>query len=451
MSELRLPPGMGLVEGDFGNGRHCLTSLVEGDFWCARAAERRLVYRDDGAGNFDDCMPCNSADAATGNLVLDNQSLAPAFTDTDCKLLLRFDGADGATAVIDSSPSTKSIAAAGSFELDDANKKFGATSGLFTTASDVLTVTDHDDFALGAAWTIEAWVYSSTTPSFSIWRQYLNVNYYIIFNITNGVVRCFFNNGGIAPYPCSIEGTTPVTTGEWHHVAFTFDGTSLRLFLDGQLENTDTVDYTVPNWAANPTVNYNGLLRGWLDGVALFNVCKYTAAFTPPTQPHGDTKVWQFKQAGVSSRGSIGDLSDALAIEVDAAGQVVGPVGNNASELTATPGAAGVIDLAWEYDRTDEAATPTGFKVYRKIASVWTLQDTVALTENRLRYDPNVSQQAWTSGAFAHSTSTEWQVRTYKTIGGTDYERLADAPEASATADDQGPTAVTELTLVVPG
>jgi len=161
--------------------------------------------------------------------------------------------------------------------------------------------------------------------------------------------------------------------------------------------------------------------------------------------------VTQFKQAGVSPGGIIGEMSDALALEVDAAGNIVGPVGNNASELTATPIAGGIIQLDWQYDRTDEPATPRGFKVYRFEGGAWTLKATVALTENRLRYDPNVSQQTWTSGAFAHSTATEWQVRTYKTIGAVDYERLADAPEASATADAQGPTAVTGLTLGVPG
>jgi len=161
--------------------------------------------------------------------------------------------------------------------------------------------------------------------------------------------------------------------------------------------------------------------------------------------------VTQFKQAGVSPGGTIGEMSDALALEVDAAGNIVGPVGNNPSELTATPLAGGTIHLAWEYDRTDEPATPTGFKVYRFEGGGWALYDTVALTENRLRYDLNVSKQTWTSGAFAHDTATQWQVRTYKTIGVTDYERLADAPEVSATADAQGPTAVTGLTLGVPG
>lgn len=67
--------------------------------------------------------------------------------------------------------------------------------------------------------------------------------------------------------------------------------------------------------------------------------------------------------------------------------------------------------------------------------------------ENRLSYDSNVSKQTWTSGAFAHGTVTQWHVRTYETIGATDYERLADAPEASATCDAQGPVAVTGLTL----
>jgi len=161
--------------------------------------------------------------------------------------------------------------------------------------------------------------------------------------------------------------------------------------------------------------------------------------------------VTQFKQAGVSPGGTIGEMSDALALETDAAGNIIGPLGNNASNLTATPLAGGTIKLDWEYDRTDEPATPTGFKVYRFEGGGWALYDTVALTENRLRYDLNVSQQTWTSGAFAHGTSTQWQVRTYKSIGATDYERLVDAPEACATADAQGPAAVTGLTLGVPG
>jgi len=161
--------------------------------------------------------------------------------------------------------------------------------------------------------------------------------------------------------------------------------------------------------------------------------------------------VTQFKQTGVSPGGTIGEMSDALALETDAAGNIVGPVGNNASELTATPLAGGTIKLDWEYDRTGEPATPTGFKVYRFEGDGWALYDTVVLTENRLRYDLNVSQQAWTSGGFAHGIVTQWQVRTYKTIGSTDYERLTDAPQASATADAQGPAAVTGLTLGVPG
>ena len=52
------------------------------------------------------------------------------------------------------------------------------------------------------------------------------------------------------------------------------------------------------------------------------------------------------------------------------------------------------------------------------------------------------------SVAFASGTVTQWQVRTYQTIGGTDYERLADATEASATADAQqslGATASAQL------
>jgi len=59
-----------------------------------------------------------------------------------------------------------------------------------------------------------------------------------------------------------------------------------------------------------------------------------------------------------------------------------------------------------------------------------------------LRYARNISKQTRMSGSFAHGTVTSWQVRTYRTIGRTHYERLADAPEATATAGVQGPAAV---------
>ena len=39
-----------------------------------------------------------------------------------------------------------------------------------------------------------------------------------------------------------VQGTTPITSGVWHHTAATFDGAVWRLYLDGNLEVTEAVD-----------------------------------------------------------------------------------------------------------------------------------------------------------------------------------------------------------------
>ena len=204
--------------------------------------------------------------------------------DSNRKLWLRFDGVDEATAVVDSSPVTKTVTPAGAFALDTSQYKFGSASGLFTTGDDVLTVTDHADFTLGAAWTIECWLNSSVVDA-SYWRHYVDATHLLVCNIISDVVRLIFKNGAI---DVDVAGTTPVSADNWHHLAFTFDGTTARVFLDGALDKSVVGNCTVPDFAVNPAINYGGHVRGWLDEFAIFNACKYTASFTP-RGPRGST------------------------------------------------------------------------------------------------------------------------------------------------------------------
>jgi hypothetical protein len=83
--------------------------------------------------------------------------------------------------------------------------------------------------------------------------------------------------------------TTSVSTGVWYHIAWTFDGTTHRLFKDGVLVDTSTMPslYTGVNtsFGGQPSSllsNYN--LNGYMSNIRVVSgTALYTATFTPPT------------------------------------------------------------------------------------------------------------------------------------------------------------------------
>jgi len=81
----------------------------------------------------------------------------PHFSST--ALLVRFDGADGATSAADESPSGHSISFAGNAQLDTDHFKWGPASLLCDGSGDYCTVADHADWSLGTSpFTIEGFI-----------------------------------------------------------------------------------------------------------------------------------------------------------------------------------------------------------------------------------------------------------------------------------------------------
>jgi hypothetical protein len=100
---------------------------------------------------------------------------------------------------------------------------------------------------------------------------------------------------GAATY--ALQGPV-MSTGVVHHVALTYDGATIRLFLDGALVASDAATGTVTQGiqedvTAGPrTTGFDGAvldpaIPGVMDSIRLSSSARYTAAFTPPTAKLG--------------------------------------------------------------------------------------------------------------------------------------------------------------------
>lgn len=109
----------------------------------------------------------------------------------------------------------------------------GATSNAGTTTLNVTTVT------------IKMWIKANTLPATGTRMGLLDSGgRYRMFLQPEGAVRCAVTSGSM------FEQTTPpglISVGTWHRVACTYDGTTLRVFVDGQERASAPIVGTIPS------------------------------------------------------------------------------------------------------------------------------------------------------------------------------------------------------------
>ncbi len=115
----------------------------------------------------------------------------------------------------------------------------------FNGSSDYLSVASVSGLSLGnTVFSTEMWIKPTATPTTRQWPLLLGDasagNLHISYN-TSGTISLGVWNGG----ECSV---TPVV-GAWNHVAFTFDGTTGRCYLDGALKSTTAMTFNLSSTA----------------------------------------------------------------------------------------------------------------------------------------------------------------------------------------------------------
>ena len=169
----------------------------------------------------------------------------------------------------------------------DDNADFGSTS-----EDKYLTVPASTDFSFGNdPWCIECWAYIRSTPGdgTAIWDFDTSVGYtteeWICGYLGSGLV--YFYWGSSSNY----HGiSTSYTANQWQHWAWTWDGTTARLFKDGTLAASSTTTNKSAGWgSATRDITIGKQNLGSRFGDQLIQdlrfykgVAKYTANFTPP-------------------------------------------------------------------------------------------------------------------------------------------------------------------------
>ena len=239
------------------------------------------------------------------------------------KLLLPFDGTNGATTTSDLSSSNHTVTFNGNSQISTAQSKFGGSGLYLDGTGDYLTIPTNTSFNLGNAnFTIECWIKTSTTSGGVLNRSNggaASNSSFVLWIDANGNAGIYLTEN--TGWDSSNVNTTVVTDNVWHHVAGVRNGSSLRMYVDGVSSSSTTFSGTVPDSTrvfevgAQDTAYFNGYIdqARFTQGVA-----RYTSTFTPPTTAHLT---------------SAGDVNKQIIVNSAADGVAIGTGGINQARI----------------------------------------------------------------------------------------------------------------------
>lgn len=229
----------------------------------------------------------------------------PSFSSV--KLLLHFDGADGATTSIDNSPSGHALTFNSGAQLDTAQAKFGTSSALFALTDDTITVPDSPDwhFGLDENFTIEMFVRFNNVASSSgnqvLISQYNNAgdqrSWYLRLTTSNKLT--FFASATGLGTLFTVEGAWTPSNGVWYYIGVERSGSDIRIWVDTTV--IASLNSPVTNDAFHNSTqalmigafNSSGVVQefdGWIDELRITKgVARYNGTYVVPTAPFPDS------------------------------------------------------------------------------------------------------------------------------------------------------------------
>ena len=215
-------------------------------------------------------------------------------------LLIHSDIANTSTTMADSSITAQTITKGGTVAHRTTRdhpfkypKATANTAIFFDGDSDYLTLPDHVDLEFGFNdWTVDFWFYHDTADTLQslIGKTKTDTALYggWFVRITAANKIEFGVSSADNAWTVNLVGGTTVTTDTWNHVALTRQGDSVRLFLNGTLEEEGTTSEIIYNNAhtlyigvLNVSSSLANYFNGFMDEIRVINgYAAYTSNFS---------------------------------------------------------------------------------------------------------------------------------------------------------------------------
>jgi chitodextrinase len=292
--------------------------------------------------------------------------------------------------------------------------RFG--SALLFNGNGMVTINDAPELRLTTAMTLSAWVNPSQVAS--AWRDiiYKGNDVYFLEGMSepNAVPAAGGKFGTTGESVAVTYGTSPLPVGVWTHLALTWDGATLRLYVNAtqvaSQPQTGALDVSTNPLEIGGDSTFNQHFHGSIDEVRVYNVAL--------TQPQ--------IQADMSTAVGGGGTSDTQPP-------------TDPSGLTATAAGSTQINLSWTTS-TDNVAV-TGYRIERCQGASCTNFAEVATPTGASHSDTGL----------AASTTYRYRVRANDAAGNfSGYSNVASATTAAA-QDTQPPTDPSGLTATAAG
>jgi len=218
----------------------------------------------------------------------------PHVNDSNTLLLLHMDGSDTSTDFRDDNGKDRyplPIQALSDTQISTTASKFGGTSIKFVTSGSYAEVVAAESPAFGSGeFTIEFWLYYTaipTTAASMLWDQRPGSNgaYPLIWTEGNSKANINYFVSSSA----RIATGAVLSANTWHHVAITRDSSAdHKCYVDGVKQGAtwnSTTSYLAGRLRIGANMNGVNIVPGYMDEIRASSVCRYTAAFTPPSAP----------------------------------------------------------------------------------------------------------------------------------------------------------------------